>query len=500
MPKVSRIVPYLRALLFLAVAAVILNALSLAGAFVTWNINGLTFSYRNLVDMKDIPADEVDAAFFGASTVQTGISPMTLFGEHGIRAQVLASSTQSLFSNYLVMQEFLRTHSVRVILLDVSFLHIQPGQVDFRLVADCLPFSFNKLVAVKNAGKSGNPYSRFSLILPIVTHHSRWKWLGRPGLLPFGRKEHQNYYYGGNMQNRYMQLPEIAVWRSFSGWTDTTEQVRKPDAYQYEYFLKIVRLCQEKNIPLILLRTPTMGTWTAEMHNSAQEIASAEKLPFIDFHTRNAFSDSEYNFAMNNYDRNHPNRFGAEKISLYLGRYLRDNFELPDRRNDPKYAYMYDDLERYTREMFFENFEPETGLTRYLDMLASTAVNKYTVIFSVKGDCQAKMSNGVREKMQELGFVSEAVFKDPGYSFIGVWQNGKVLHEIQSPTKALTYRAVLPDGTKYYVKSAGLKSGNASSIVINGAQYSGNLPGFNVVVYDHVSGRVIDRKAWETAH
>ena len=37
-------------------------------------------------------------------------------------------------------------------------------------------------------------------------------------------------------------------------------------------------------------------------------------------------------------NRAHTNALGAEKVTAYFGRWLRENYDLPDRRNDAAYA------------------------------------------------------------------------------------------------------------------------------------------------------------------
>ncbi len=482
----------------------VFNAATLVCKSTSWGISRLGgdwLSYHTIAGMKDIPADDVDIAFFGPSTTPSGISTMTIFGEYGIRAQNLGSNSQGTFSSYLMMREFMRSHAAKVFLLDMRLLFQPSDVIDFRLVADGLPLSLNTISAVRNVDKTGGKDSKISYIVPLVKHHNAWKHLSKRGLQPFVQADIPNYYYGSLLAVNSMRpdLVQPSFRKSFQGWTDTGIQLRKPDAVRYEYLLKIGELCRENNIPLVLYITPAAGGgWTPEMHNTIQKAANEMDVPFIDFHMRNVFIDSGHDFMKDHTDPGHLNLFGAEKISRYIGRYLRDNFDLPDHRGDPKYAYMNDELIRYKREMFLANFKLESNMSRYLDLVGSAGITNYTVIFSVKSDGQAKIGNELSKKLRALGFASDAFFAEPGHSFIGIWQNGQMVHEARSKTNVVECRSVLPDGMKYYVKSAGLHSGNMSSIVVNGVQYSKNRRGFNVVVYDNATGRVVDSINWDT--
>lgn len=203
-------------------------------------------------------------------------------------------------------------------------------------------------------------------------------------------------------------------------------------------------------------------------------------------------------------DGPHLNFGGAVKASQYLSRYLHENYDLPDRRGDPAYAYLDQELERYEREKINEQLIQTRDLSSYLNLLLDMD-SSYTVIFSVKDEAVNGLSEELRGQLKKLGFQNNLTQENASrHSLIGVWQDGQMLYEslsegIDDPQRdMLEFRGTLPDGMKYYVKSAGWNVGNTSSIIIDGVERSKKCRGLNIVVYDSLGGRVVDSIAFDT--
>ncbi|WP_240516399.1 hypothetical protein [Brachyspira sp. G79] len=66
-------------------------------------------------------------------------------------------------------------------------------------------------------------------------------------------------------------------------------------------------------------------------------------------------------------DPNHLNYKGSAKFTRYLGKYLKENYDLPDRRGDPKY-YSWEMNAKYEYKNVY-NFELKqyTNLNEYIE-------------------------------------------------------------------------------------------------------------------------------------
>lgn len=149
-----------------------------------------------------------------------------------------------------------------------------------------------------------------------------------------------------------------------------------------------------------------------------------------------------------------------------------------------------DDLLTYS----YNDLSYETDINKYLDKLNEDK-NRYVVFMSAKDDASSALTPEIMEKLQKLGVQTDlqGKYKNGFYSVI---DSGKNIAE-DSGTEVVSRQSAL-DGLTYSIVSAGLDSGSASSIILNGAEYSKNSRGLNIVVYDKKYGTVIDSVAFDT--
>lgn len=114
-----------------------------------------------------------------------------------------------------------------------------------------------------------------------------------------------------------------------------------------DYLKEIVELCEAENIELILIKT-TSGAWNYAMHNSIQALADDCHITFIDYCLPENIQITGINTEDFHYNQFHLRITGAEKLSLHLGAFLKEHFQLPDRRMDPIYSQEWSpDCDRY---------------------------------------------------------------------------------------------------------------------------------------------------------
>jgi hypothetical protein len=124
--------------------------------------------------------------------------------------------------------------------------------------------------------------------------------------------------------------------------------------YAMEYLDKIRALCDENGIRLILMKAPSLSPEWGEEKN-AQVVAYAEKynLDYINFY--DLIDELGIDYETDTYDGGlHMNLSGADKLSAYLGAYLRDHCELEDHRSDATLAAVYE-----TKYQFYEEMKRE---------------------------------------------------------------------------------------------------------------------------------------------
>ena len=75
-------------------------------------------------------------------------------------------------------------------------------------------------------------------------------------------------------------------------------------------------------------------------------------------------------------NKSHLNDSGARKVSYYIGEYIRENYDLPDRRNDPAYASWNEQFETF-RNIKDQRIRDRRNLKKVLMLLMDRHVNTY---------------------------------------------------------------------------------------------------------------------------
>ena len=116
----------------------------------------------------------------------------------------------------------------------------------------------------------------------------------------------------------------------------------------YAYIRRIIEECQSRNIPIILLQPPyPIREDNHRSVHTCERIAAEYGIPMLNFVDTNRIADFYIDCAD---PACHINVSGARKMTDYIGDYLTNHYELPDRRNDPAYAHWEDGWNAYVDE------------------------------------------------------------------------------------------------------------------------------------------------------
>ncbi|HOB20751.1 MAG TPA: SGNH/GDSL hydrolase family protein, partial [Candidatus Atribacteria bacterium] len=111
----------------------------------------------------------------------------------------------------------------------------------------------------------------------------------------------------------------------------------------YYYLDKMVDLCRDNDIDLVLVKAPSLYPyWYDEWEAQIEEYAAKHDLLYINF--LELIDEIGIDFNTDTYDGGlHMNLSGAEKLSVYLGKVLAENYGLKDHRNDDVYKEVWEE-------------------------------------------------------------------------------------------------------------------------------------------------------------
>lgn len=265
----------------------------------------------------DEPNNTLDVLFVGHSEIYYDISPMEMYNKYGFTSYCCSYALQMPWESADFLKEVLTKQTPQVVVFDIDNL-----------------FYSLKRTNIEEYYQDAVAQHRF----PLLENHIAWKdWF--PNTEERNRSETKGHAV--KIQKRPVEK-QIAFKP-----TDVRYPVESAFA---EGFEEVVKICKEKGITLYLVELPNKVRWNYAKFNTATDYANKYGLEFTDFtqHEKQIGIDWEND----TWDKgDHLNYFGVTKLNSYIGKILDEKYDLPDRRNDEKYAFWKDDYERY-KELF----------------------------------------------------------------------------------------------------------------------------------------------------
>lgn len=265
-----------------------------------------------------IAKDRIDVVTIGNSNAYSGFSPMELWGKYGYASYVSGEPRQQMASANTLLQKYFETQQPKVVILETD--EIFTGNNHLSSVA----------------------LSRLEDSFPVVKYHNNWKTLRLSTL--FRRPQH-SYVSAlmGQCVSRDVRGYEGCNYMKCDGKT-----AEIPTAARI-YLDKFRTLCKDHNASLLLVSIPCAKTWSYARHQAIENYASENGLTYLDL---NIPSDT-YSVDWKNDTSDggtHLNASGARKVTMYLGNYLQDHYQLNDRRGEKDWNLWQQNYEKYEKD------------------------------------------------------------------------------------------------------------------------------------------------------
>lgn len=265
--------------------------------------------------------NSLDVVAIGNSDLYSGFSPMELWKTHGITGFACGEPNQTIDQSVLLLQEVLSCQKPKVVMLETDVLFQE--NVNGHLAS-----------LVKTAA---------NYLFPVLEYHDRWKkvtlaeCLGKPQQ-PW-HDVSKGYYYSRD------QVPYKGG--DYMAETDEKETI---DPIAMQSLDKFLAICQSEGIQVILVELPSANSWNMARHQAVEDYAASKKIPFIDFNLKDKIKATGFDWQTDSRDGgNHLNYKGAKKMSLWLGDYLKDRYQLMDHRKDSRYQRWQQDTTDYNQ-------------------------------------------------------------------------------------------------------------------------------------------------------
>ena len=453
----------------------------------------------------DYPKDTFDVTFLGSSFGMYAIYPMELYRDFGIASYNLCTGNQSIEASYYLARESIEKDHPSLIVMDCNMAWIgqETMQAEYiHYITDTMPYlSGNRLEIIRSLSEEGE--DQLPLLFPLVAYHSRWQELTYEDFLPQAKE----LVYGCKVQGR------VEVAKPFKE-PKKVEGLTLPDV-SLNYLNKIVELCKENDTELLLMNIPVLGKnkffdqagyntrWTAAQE--VKKFAEQNDVPYLDYFGK--WEEMGFRIENEAMDGEHFNRWGAGRFTKILGNYMKEHYDLPDRRGSGgAYAVIDRDAENYPVNRMRDSLRRSLFLRDYAATLKSDVagaegepVEDALVLVSLHGLVDDKILTEDQAKLlQECGF-SQDLSKMTTHSWLAVVDGGKVVYETVpgSEDSMDSYEGTI--GKLDFTVTSGRieeETGRIRSdatITVNGLEYTMNERGLHFAVFEKSTGKLMDQ-------
>lgn len=455
-----------------------LTRLTMPKFFTSWNCPLAT--HEGFYGLKE---NTVDVLTLGSSYSFCSIDPQYLYDQKHIRGFDLGSGNQSVMLSYFWLKEALRSQSPKAVLLeaDLCWKRVDTPynmkEADVRRSIDYMHVSPVKFEAIKAYSEMDDTMTLSSLLFPIIRYHDRWKEFDEDDFVwsePSRRSELKGFYAQATLNKKEGYVPYSKE--------DRTETVEM-DPVSVEYLEKILSICRDNDIHLILYRSPAFYQDPLNESAALEEWAAANNVSFYDFNEESLYNTIDYNYDQDAGDYRHCNIYGARKITDFMGNLLTQLGVSPV--EDEQWE---DSRERYQQEIKDITLSHITDTDQFIEAIGD---EDYTVFVSSKGGIDEQYLSVVQKLVQSLGIDPSDVVNTSS-SLGAVVEQGKVMF-FETGDEIIKEEGTFRGGkSRYRLQCSNSENTKTSEIIIDNVNQSWDREGLNVVVYENRKRAVID--------
>lgn len=264
--------------------------------------------------------NSLDVIAIGNSDIYAAYTPMQLWKDYGLASYVCGEPGQRVYEAYYLLKSVLEHQTPRVVVYETDeiFQNASPAKEREKVIFAGLADKF-----------------------PVFQYHNRWKMLKAEDFTGKVKYTFDNFWKGF----RYTDHVDAYLGKRYMR---KRKKITTIDPIPRYYLDKIVALCREKGIELLFVEVPSANSWNFKRHRTVAQYAKENKIPFLDLNKPG--KEYQVDWISDTRDKgDHMNYNGARKVTAYLGKYMKENYTLPDRREDPAYADWNADLQKYEK-------------------------------------------------------------------------------------------------------------------------------------------------------
>lgn len=300
-----------------------------------------------------------DVILIGGSSTFVYWAPYIAWERYGIASYNYSSNSMSPALTIGLMKEAAKNRKPDLFVIDLRALAVRDDTPDFysdayiRNITDSLYYSKNRTEMVKYTYSIEHPElkNKPENYLDIIKYHDTWQYIGKK----------QYYYANHNLPSslykgfEFVKDPLHTYFETYDWKGCDSEELFSEETMKILYdILDYCDICGSE--VLFTLNTYYQDCKAdKERYNGVKRIIEDRGYNFIN--TNDYLNESGIDFARDFYNNNHVNMYGAEKYTIFLGKYICENYGhiVKDQRRNERYKKNWEEnLDRWNKEVIVQ--------------------------------------------------------------------------------------------------------------------------------------------------
>jgi hypothetical protein len=272
-----------------------------------------------------------EVIFIGDCELYANFSPMVMYESAGIKAYVRGSSQQMIWQSYYILKETLKYEKPKIVIFNINSIRYDKQSEEVseaynRLTIDQMKWSQEKIDIINASMTEEETF--LSYVFPILRYHSRYDKLTSEDFEYLFKKKHNTH--NGFLINKHIKgVNNLPTPKKLGNYEFNKESLN--------YLELILKLCEENDIKLILVKAPSLYPHWYEEYEQ-QVIAFAEENNVAYYNFIKYSEEIGIDYTTDTYDGGlHLNLSGATKLSKFFANILKSNYDLTNYQGDPIY-------------------------------------------------------------------------------------------------------------------------------------------------------------------
>ena len=283
---------------------------------------------------------DLDIVCIGGSSTAVYWKPLYAWKEYGMLSYDYATSAYRMPVTIGAVKDVLAKKDPKLLVLDMRpFTYGDEGLEDaeqgIRNMADSMDFGVNRLLTVKDAlefyGADIFDKENLSFFVDLIKYHTNTEALGK-------EKSWEHVNNNAATDNKGFQFSDEAYNIILPDPGEIEAEKRQALEPEKEAYLRrLLDYLKTQDVDVLFVVSPApMSELKQEKNNYIGDIVDSYGYKFLN--TNLCYEEMGIDFAKDFYDTGHVNVYGADKYTKLVGEYIRENYDIPDRSLDDKYA------------------------------------------------------------------------------------------------------------------------------------------------------------------